>query len=115
VVALAVVAWAILDYMSRIASSSGVVELVELTMLAVFVGVQWWVWQDVTKRNMSHRWTIAVGLFLIIFLPLYLVVRKPVKCTACGKNIPASLSLCGECEQLITNKQSEGRPGRIFG
>jgi hypothetical protein len=115
VVALPVVAFVIQDYMSRIALLSDAVELVEFTMLAILVGVSWWVWQDATKRNMSQRWAIAVGFLLIIFLPLYLLVRKPVKCTACGKNIPASLSLCGECEQLNTDKQSDGRPGRIFG
>ena len=82
--------------------------------VAMLVAISGWVWQDARKRNMSPRWGIAVGLLLIVFLPLYFSVRKPVKCTVCGKGIAASLSLCGECEQL-TARHSDIRPDRIFG
>jgi hypothetical protein len=88
--------------------------LVGLLALAVPIGVSYWTWQDAKKRNMNTRWAIGVGLLLIVFLPLYLLIRKPVKCSACGKEIPASLSLCEECEQL-SDEQSAGRAGRIFG
>jgi hypothetical protein len=84
-----------------------------LSMVLLF-SVSAWVWRDATRRNMNPRWAIAVGLMMIVFLPLYLVVRKPVKCSECSKVIPASLSMCDECEQL-RNKDDGAREGRIFG
>ncbi len=42
-------------------------------------------------QNIAHTAVLAghtaigVGLLLILFLPLYLLVRKPVKCRTCGK------------------------------
>src|ERR1035438_4767944 len=41
-------------------------------------------YRDAKRRHMSTSWAIGVGLVLILFLPLYLLVRKPVKCTSCG-------------------------------
>lgn len=36
--------------------------------------------QDATKRGMSGAlWGIAVFLLCIVFLPIYLVVRKPIQ------------------------------------
>jgi hypothetical protein len=81
----------------------------------MLIGVSYWVRQDAIRRNMNPLWGIGVGLMLIFFLPLYLLVRKPVKCTVCGKNIASSRSVCEECEQTITGDPGDGRPGRLFG
>jgi hypothetical protein len=78
------------------------------------VAVSRWVWLDAEKRGMNPRWAIAVGLMLIIFLPLYLLVRGPVQCSSCGKAIDSSLELCEDCEELASGL-GEARPGRIFG
>src|ERR1019366_1105035 len=75
-----------------------------------------WVSQDARKRGMSARWGIGVGLLLIVFLPLYFLVRRrTVKCAGCGNDIAASLSLCEECEQSIQQDLANARPGRILG
>jgi hypothetical protein len=89
--------------------------LVDVGSLTLLVGISCWVWRDAIRRDMNPRWGIAVGLALIVFLPLYLLIRKPVKCGRCGKEIPASLAMCEECEQLSSNEESVGRSGRIFG
>jgi hypothetical protein len=81
-----------------------------IVFVAILVGVSIWVRHDAVARGMSRHWGNGVFLLAIVFLPLYFAVRKPrltAKCTACGKDIAASLSFCEECEQ--------GRPGRIFG
>jgi hypothetical protein len=88
--------------------------LVALAALALPIGASYWTWQDAKRRRMSTRWAIAVGLALIIFLPVYLLVRKPVRCDSCGKEIPADFALCQECDQ-VPDQEGEGRPGRIFG
>jgi len=88
--------------------------LVALAALALPIGASYWTWQDAKRRGMSTRWAIGVGLALIVFLPVYLLVRKPVRCDSCGKEIPADLTLCEECDQ-VAHQESEVRPGRIFG
>jgi len=93
---------------------AGMISLVLLLPVAGLLAVSAWVWRDATRRNMNPKWGIAVGLVLIVFLPLYLVVRKPVKCSECGKAIPASDSLCEECKQTRP-KDDAGRAGYIFG
>jgi hypothetical protein len=52
---------------------------------------------------------------LIVFLPLYFLVRKPIRCPGCGKDIAPSVSLCEECERLNAGEPDAGRAGRIFG
>ncbi len=94
-------------------------------MILLLAGVSFWVWQDAEQRGMSHRWAIGTGFLLIVFLPLYFLVRKPklpARCTACGSDVPdsdpESTLLCEECQRTTTTSDSErneGRPGRIFG
>src|ERR1017187_2143842 len=80
-------------------------------LLATLISVSIWVSQDARKRGMSARWGIGVGLLLIVFLPLYFLVRRrTVKCAGCGNDIAASLSLCEECEQSI---QQTGPHSRV--
>ena len=88
--------------------------LVALVALAVPMGTSYWTWQDAKRRRMSTRWAIGVGLALIIFVPIYLLVRQPVRCESCGKQIPTGFALCEECDQ-VTDQESEVRLGRIFG
>ena len=88
----------------------------QLLALAMLVAVSIWVSRDARRRGMSSKWGVGVALMLIVFLPLYLLARKPVKCQNCGNKIPASLSLCEACQQLAAAaSQSRGRPGRILG
>lgn len=89
--------------------------IIALAPLAMLIAISSWVWKDATRRDMNPRWGIAVGLLLIIFLPLYLAVRKPVKCGGCGRPIPSSDFLCEGCEQLTSNEEGAARAGRIFG
>ncbi len=89
---------------------------VQVMLLATLISVSIWVSQDARKRGMSARWGIGVGLLLIVFLPLYFLVRRrTVKCAGCGNDIAASLSLCEECEQSIQQDLANARPGRILG
>lgn len=89
--------------------------IIALAPLALLIAISSWVWKDATRRDMNPRWGIAVGLLLIVFLPLYLAVRKPVKCGGCGKPVPSSAFLCEGCEQLKSNEEGAARAGRIFG
>jgi hypothetical protein len=83
-----------------------------------------WVSLDARKRGMSTRWGIGVFLALIIFLPIYFVVRKPlpaVKCTGCGKKVDMTREFCWGCGEPIAQAAAagggadEGRPGRMLG
>jgi hypothetical protein len=91
------------------------VALVVIAVVAALVAISRWVWLDAERRGMNPRWGIGVALMLIVFLPLYFAVRRPVKCANCGKDIDSSLSLCEECEALPSGDPSEGRAGRILG
>ena len=89
---------------------------VQVVALAMLIAVSIWVRQDAKKRGMSTRWGTGVLLLLIVFLPLYFVVRRrTVICTSCGKDIADSLSLCEECELSMQQDPDQGRPGRILG
>jgi hypothetical protein len=78
---------------------------IQLAPLAMLVAVSARVSRDAKRRGMNPPWGIAVGLVLIIFLPLYFCVRKPVLCPNCGRKTVASLALC----KLIWNTPT--RPG----
>jgi hypothetical protein len=97
----------------------------QVLAIAMLVWISFWVSQDAKRRGMNPRWGIGVGLLLILLLPVYLLVRRPVltvQCAACGIAVAASLSVCRECAQpingipgSIAGERNEGRPGRIFG
>jgi hypothetical protein len=97
------------------------VDAVKIVGIGLLAGISFWVFRDAKRRHMSTWWAIGVGLVLIFFLPLYLVVRKPVKCTSCGTNIHASRSLCETCEERAADEECAAdidtgiRLGRIFG
>jgi len=89
---------------------------VQVIALALLITVSIWVRQDAKKRGMSTRWGTGVLFLLIVFLPLYFLVRRRiVKCASCGKDIADSVSLCEECELSIQQDPDQGRPGRILG
>jgi hypothetical protein len=74
------------------------VAVVQLALLAMLLSVSVWVGLDARKRGMSSRWGVGVGLLLIVFLPLYFLVRKPltaVKCSGCGKDVDQSGRILG--------------------
>jgi hypothetical protein len=89
--------------------------IIVLVAFGLLIAVSRWVWVDAERRGMNPRWAIAVGLMLIVFLPVYLLIRKPVKCSGCGKAIESSSELCEECEELSASEPGQGRPGRILG
>lgn len=89
--------------------------IIVLVAFGVLIAVSRWVWVDAERRGMNRRWGIWVGVMLIVFLPLYLLARKPVKCSGCGKAIDSSSELCEQCEELSASEPGEGRSGRIFG
>jgi hypothetical protein len=75
-------------------------------VFAIFVAT------DANKRGMNGLlWGIGVFLICIIFLPLYLVVRKPVAeehpastvapggahCSGCGYQLSPGASFCPNC------------------
>jgi hypothetical protein len=86
------------------------------TVVVVVIAVL--VAQDANKRGMNGvLWGIGVFLLCIVFLPLYLIVRKPVlmaappgnypppaapggpgrMCPACGKYHDGSAQFCPHC------------------
>gem|GEM_PF-2449320 len=57
--------------------------LITAIALAILIPVCIWVYRDARKRydspHMPMLWSLLVFLVLIIFLPLYLTIRPPVK------------------------------------
>lgn len=72
--------------------------LPELLVLVISLAVSLWVYSDAKKRGASATaWAVGTFLLLIVFLPLYLIVRpkpqselqpttsQPKICANCGK------------------------------
>jgi len=91
--------------------------------LVLLLALSIWVGNDARKRGMSARWGVGVGLMLIVFLPLYFVVRKPLlgtKCEGCGRRVDDSAEVCWECGAPTAKAAAAagvetGRDGRLFG
>ena len=88
-----------------------------LIALAVVVAAAVWVRRDAIRRGMNPRWGLGVFWLMIVFLPLYFVLRKPVRCSVCGARTEDSSSVCADCEQAAERASAtpEARSGRIFG
>ncbi len=61
-----------------------------------------WVYRDAESRgDDGFKWAIGVVFFLIIFLPLYFIRRKPKLpssfCPQCGKKLPEGSKFCETC------------------
>lgn len=83
------------------------------TIVVLIIAI--WVAQDANKRGMNGiLWALGVFLFCIVFLPLYLIVRKPIVavpppgypgapgpggrvCPNCGKYHDGSALFCPFC------------------
>ena len=75
--------------------------------------VAFWVYGDAQKRGNSGAWAFGVFVMMIIFLPLYLIVRNPLPapvyfaptmaawnasfCPACGTYSTPGSAFCGHC------------------
>lgn len=89
---------------------------IQVMVLAMVAGVAIWVRQDAIKRGMSSHWGTGVFFLLIVFLPLYFVVRRrTAECRACGTDVGVSVSLGKDCEQPDQQDPALGRPGRFLG
>jgi hypothetical protein len=91
--------------------------------LGVFIAgcVAVWVVLDATRhgksRGAAFGWGAGVFLLLIVFLPLYLVLRDkaapatPVKteaaqCRYCGLAVPANADYCPHCSKQLQGSES---------
>ena len=86
-------------------------EMIIGLILAGFVAH--WVYGDATKRgNAAGLWAFGVFILMIIFLPLYLVMRNPlpmlayyppipsmapVLCSGCGRYSASGTVFCPHC------------------
>jgi hypothetical protein len=60
--------------------TAGTVLMIRLVSLIIALALAIWVAQDANKRGMSGiGWGIGTFFLCIIFLPLYLIMRKPVR------------------------------------
>jgi hypothetical protein len=92
-------------------------------LLGVFIAgcVAVWVVLDATRRGKSRAaalgWGAGVFLMLIVFLPLYFVLRDktapvtPTKteaatCRYCGMGIPANTAYCPHCSMQLQGSES---------
>lgn len=85
----------------------GGIGLLILLIFAIIVA------QDANRRGMNGvLWGLGVFLFCIVFVPLYLIVRKPLPtasvsappaaaagpfCRHCGQPLPAGSAFCPAC------------------
>jgi predicted amidophosphoribosyltransferase len=88
--------------------------------------------KDAGKRGMNEfGWGIGVFLAMIFFLPLYLIVRKPVlrtvieqeqlesgnarKCPFCAEVIKAEAQVCRFCGRELVNVDGGTQSSRLVG
>ena len=79
----------------------------ELIGVLIAFFVAFWVYNDAKERGSSSPlgWSIGVFLLLIVFLPLYLIMRpakkivisNPQLCKFCGKYYESNPDFCPNC------------------
>jgi len=65
-----------------------------------------WVYKDAQKRGSASAlgWAIGTVGLLIVFLPLWLVIRPPLStslCARCEKHYHGDASFCPNCGQRL--------------
>ena len=85
--------------------------IIGLTILALITS---WVSSDAKKRGMNpFAWGLGVFLVLIVFLPIYFIVRKPKlapvtrKCSYCGFVDQTGARFCPGCGKERSGKTQE--------
>ncbi|HEX8235843.1 MAG TPA: hypothetical protein VF600_07785 [Abditibacteriaceae bacterium] len=95
----------------------------QVQLLCVFIAgiVAIWVAFDALRRGKTRgaaiAWGMGVFMVLIVFLPLYLVMRDktmqatPVKteaapCRYCGMAVPANAAYCPHCSRQLLGSES---------
>jgi hypothetical protein len=87
-----------------------------LIIIIIPLIIAWWVATDARKRGYSKSatlvWFLGVWLALIVFLPLYLILRPKTPrqgklrggtrvCPYCGKLYQGDISYCPYCGQRL--------------
>jgi len=87
-----------------------------LIIIIIPLIIAWWVATDARKRGYSKSaslvWFLGVWLALIVFLPLYLILRPKTPrqgelggetrvCPYCGKFYKGEISYCPYCGQRL--------------
>ena len=94
--------------------------LIAFTFLLV---VSAWVYSDARSRNSSHPalWALGVFALLIVFLPLYLIMRPPKSnivvtrsapnlCPHCGKYYEPPVKFCPNCGNKLHDVMKKNFP-----
>lgn len=82
-----------------------------LVAFAILFVISAWVYSDAKSRGSAHPvlWAIGVLAMLIVFLPLYLIMRpsklpataKPLLCPHCGKYYEPPVVYCPNCGNKV--------------
>lgn len=69
-----------------------------LLVLFILLIIGAWVYSDAKSRNSSSPvlWALSVMALMIVFLPLYLIMRPPKNNAIVAKNAPLLCPHCGK-------------------
>ena len=78
----------------------------ELIGILIALAIAIWTYNDTQKRGNSGAWAVGVFFLLIVFLPIYLIVRNPLPAQYAYQQPPAppaySQPQCMHCGRFMT-------------